>query len=145
MGCCLRDLFNIARSILVLLPSCFFSMRLVSVHVVHPYRSIDTTAGWKKLRFILSVGSDFHMTDRLARAVHAFANRCLCQLMRHCFLGRWIYQLVSESYCLVWRCRRFDYQPVHNNLSINLRLSVWTFQWIYQSISHRFYLSIYLS
>ena len=28
-----------------------FSIRLVSVNVVHPYRSIDTTATWKKLRF----------------------------------------------------------------------------------------------
>ena len=35
------------------LPSSFFSSRLVSVHVVHPYSSIDTTAAWKKLRFIL--------------------------------------------------------------------------------------------
>ena len=39
--CCLKDLFKIARSILVLLPSSFFSIRLVSVHVVHPYNSID--------------------------------------------------------------------------------------------------------
>ena len=35
----------------------FFSSRLVSVQVVHPYSSIDTTAAWKKLRFILSVRS----------------------------------------------------------------------------------------
>ena len=41
----------------------FFSIHLVSVHVVHPYSSIDTTAAWKKLRFILSVRSHFHMTD----------------------------------------------------------------------------------
>ena len=38
--------------------------------MVHPYSSIDTTAAWKKLRFILSVGSDFHMTDSLSIAVH---------------------------------------------------------------------------
>ena len=50
-------------------------MRLVTVHVVHPYSSIDTTASWKKLRFILSVRSDFHMTDSLSIAVHAFASR----------------------------------------------------------------------
>ena len=49
VGCCRQDLFKIARSILVWLPSSFFSSRFVSVHVVHPYSSIDTTATWKKL------------------------------------------------------------------------------------------------
>ena len=39
------------------MPSSFFSIRLVSVHVEHPYGSIGTTAAWKKLRFILSVRS----------------------------------------------------------------------------------------
>ena len=63
VGCCLQDLFNIARRILVQYPSSFFSMRLVSIHVVHPYSSIDMTSPWEKLRFILSVMSDFHMTD----------------------------------------------------------------------------------
>ncbi len=41
------------------------SSRLLSVQVVHPYSSIDTTAALKKLRFILSVRSDFHMIERL--------------------------------------------------------------------------------
>ena len=72
VGCCLQDFFNIARSILVQLPSSFFSIRLVSVHIVHPYSSIDSTATWKKLRFILSVRSDFHMIDSLSIAAHAF-------------------------------------------------------------------------
>ena len=75
--CCLQDLFNIARSILVQLPSSFFSSRFVSVQVVHPYISMDTTAAWKKLRFILSVMSDFHMIDSLSIAVHAFVSRVL--------------------------------------------------------------------
>ena len=64
-GCCLQDLFNIAHSILVRLLSSLFSIHLVSVHVVYPYSSSDTIAGWKKLRFILSVRFDFHMTDKL--------------------------------------------------------------------------------
>ena len=51
VGCSLHDLFNIARSILVYLASSFFSIRLVSVYVVHPYCSIDTTADWKKTAF----------------------------------------------------------------------------------------------
>ena len=40
VGCCRQDLFNIALNILVQLPSSFFSSRLVSVQVVHPYSSI---------------------------------------------------------------------------------------------------------
>ena len=63
VGCCLQELFKIARSILMLLPSSFFSILLVRVFVVHPYSTIDRTAAWKKLRFIFSVRSDFHMTD----------------------------------------------------------------------------------
>ena len=73
--CCLQELFNIGRSILAYLPPSFFSISLVSVHVVHPYSRIDTTAAWKNLPFILSVRSDFHMTDSPLIAVHAFASR----------------------------------------------------------------------
>ena len=51
--CCFQDLFNIALSILVQFPSSFFSIRFVSVHVVHPYSSMDMTTPWKKSRFIL--------------------------------------------------------------------------------------------
>ena len=51
-----------------------FSSRFVSVHVVHPYSSIDVTAAWKKLHFILSIRSDFHIIDSLLIAVHAFVN-----------------------------------------------------------------------
>ena len=53
VGCCFQDLSNIACSILMQLPSSFFSLNLVSVHVVHPYSSMDTIAAWKKLHFIL--------------------------------------------------------------------------------------------
>ena len=41
---------------------------------MHSYSSIDATAAWKKLRFILSVRSDFHIIDSLLIAVHAFVN-----------------------------------------------------------------------
>ena len=73
VGCCRQDLLSIARNILVQLPSSFFS-RLVSVQVVHPYNSIDTTAAWKKLRFILSVRSDFLMIESLSIALHTFVS-----------------------------------------------------------------------
>ena len=77
VGCCRLDLFKIARSILVKLLSSFFSSRFVSVHVVHPYSSIDTTAAWKKLHFILSVRSYFHMIDSLLIAVQDFVSHML--------------------------------------------------------------------
>ena len=44
VGCCLQDLFNIARSILAWLPSSFFSRHFVSFQVVHPYSSMEETA-----------------------------------------------------------------------------------------------------
>ena len=75
VGRCRQDLFNIARSILVLLPSSFFSSRFISVQVVHLYSSINTTTAWQKLRFILSVRSDFHMIDNLSIAFYAFVSR----------------------------------------------------------------------
>ena len=75
VGCCIQDLFKIARSSLVRFPSCFFSIRLVSVCVVHPYDRIDSTAVWKKFRFISS--DSFGLIDNLSIAVHAFASRIL--------------------------------------------------------------------
>ena len=68
MGCYFQDLFSIAYSVLVQLLSSFFSIRLFSVHVVHPYSRIDMTIAWKKLRFILLNKFDFYITDNL----------CLC-------------------------------------------------------------------
>ena len=78
--CCFQDLFNITCSILVQSPSSFFSMHFVSIHVVHPYSSIDTTAAWKKYYFILSDRSNFHIINKLLIAVHAFARRILTSL-----------------------------------------------------------------
>ena len=52
-GCCFQDLFNIAHSILVQFLSSFFSICFVSIHVVHPYSRIDTTAACKKKNYIL--------------------------------------------------------------------------------------------
>ena len=75
--CCLQVLFDTVRSILVQLPSSFLSIRLVSVHVEHPYSRIDTNAAWKKLRLILSDSSDFHLNVSLSMAVQDFASRLL--------------------------------------------------------------------
>ena len=81
LRCCHQDMFNIARNILVELPSSFFFSCSVSVQVVHPYSSIDTTAAWKKLRYILLVRSDFHMIESLSIAVHAFVSRVLMSFL----------------------------------------------------------------
>ena len=90
VGGCLQDLFNTVRSILVQFLSSFLSIRLVSVHVVHSYSSIDTNTAWKKLRFILSDRSDFHVTDSLSIVVQAFASRV------DIILGRWDAEFVQK-------------------------------------------------
>ena len=77
VGCCCQDLFRIARSILVQLPSSFFSSRFVSVHVVHPYSSIDVTAAWKKLRFILSVRSP-QTVDLPSHIIYVYTHYTRC-------------------------------------------------------------------
>ena len=47
------------------------------------------TAAWKKLRFILLVRSDFHMTNSLVIAVHAFASRVLMSVsVDECLLNK---------------------------------------------------------
>ena len=52
VGCFLQDLFIKAYRILVQLLSTFFFLRLVSVHVVHPYSSMDMTVTSKKYIYI---------------------------------------------------------------------------------------------
>ena len=101
VGYCLQALFKIARSILVQLPSSFFSSRLVSVHVVHPYRSIDTTAAWKKLCLIFSVRSDFHMTDPL--------NYCSQKLVAKSVL-HFVHTYVVRS-CVAWLKNQWGHLP----------------------------------
>ena len=49
-------------------------MHLASVHVVYPYSIMDWTTAWKKLRFILSDRSYFHITDSQTIADHALAS-----------------------------------------------------------------------
>ena len=50
------------------------------------------TAAWKKLRFILSVRSDFHIIDSLLIAVHAFVNLVLMSVS--------IYEYVYIRICM---------------------------------------------
>ena len=74
VGCCFQDLFSVAPSILVEFLLSFFYICFVSIHVVHPYSRIDTTAAWKKMCFILLDKSDFHMIDNQSIAVHTFTS-----------------------------------------------------------------------
>ena len=106
VGCCLQNLFNIVCSILVQLLFSFFSSCLVNVYVVHPYSSIETIDAWKKLRFILSVRSDFHMTDSLSKTVHAFVSHVSVSFsVDETLLPRQVNLFTSFR---VWGCHLFD-------------------------------------
>ena len=73
VGCCIQDFLDIARSILVQLTSSFFFWTLCQRPCGESYSSMDTTAAWKILRFILSDRADFNMTDNLSMPVDTFA------------------------------------------------------------------------
>ena len=82
VGYYFQDLFNIACSILVQFLFGFFSIHLVSIHVVvHLYYKIHTTAAWKKFCFILLDKSDFHMIDSLLITIHTFTRCILMSLL----------------------------------------------------------------
>ena len=55
----------------------FFSKHFVSVHVMHPYSSINTTRAWKKSCFVFLV---FHMVNKPSVPFHACATRMLTSL-----------------------------------------------------------------
>ena len=78
--CWFQDLFKTAHSIVVLCPFSLFSICFVSIHVVHPYSSIDTAIASKKSCFILSDRSDFHMIDNQSIVVYIFAQYMLTSL-----------------------------------------------------------------
>ncbi len=67
------------------------------------------TAAWKKLRFILSVRSDFHIIDSLLIAVHAFVNRfirLLLLLLYGCTtwtLTKWLEKKLDGNYTRMLR------------------------------------------
>ena len=96
--CCLQDLFNTTCSILVQLPSSFLPICLVSIHVVHPYSSIDIDHCLEKLHFILSDRSDFHNTDSLSIAVQAFDSHVLISfLLVASKVGELVHKLQSST------------------------------------------------
>ena len=72
--------YNRVYQLYIIAASSFFSIRFVSVYVVHSYSSIDTAKALKKFCFISSERSDFHMIDNLSIIVHAFVMRTLTSL-----------------------------------------------------------------
>ena len=72
VGCCCQDCSILLATFLC---NCHLAFSPVSTPVVHPYSSINMSAAWKKLHFILSVWSDFHMIESLSLAVHDFISR----------------------------------------------------------------------
>ena len=80
VGCGFQDLFITTHSILVQLSSSFFSIRFVSVHVVHPYSSMDTTADGKNcvLFYQTSLTSTFNSP---LIAVHTFTSHVLMSFL----------------------------------------------------------------
>ena len=105
----LQDLFNIVRSIIVQLLSSFLSIHLASMWCIHIAGLIRPLLG-KKLLFILSGRSDFHITDSqsMAGLPLLVAYWCHFRWMRRCFHGRWTSLQVSEDHHLVGRCHLFD-------------------------------------
>ena len=106
VGCCRQDLFKIARSILVQLPSSFFSSRFLRVHVVHPYSSTAATAATELIYFPLAVTFIFpDIFTSLARS------RYICLFfvffVLQCDLPGWErsqfgYSLYFVDYHMVW-------------------------------------------
>ena len=81
VGCCLQGLFNTPRSILVQSPLSFSPYALsASMWCIRTAILIQPLFG-KKLRFILSDKSDFHMTDSLSIAVQAFTSHVLISFL----------------------------------------------------------------
>ena len=106
VGCCLQDLFNIARSILEQFLSSFFCICLVSIHIVE----LTQLLLGRNCIFILSDDSDFNMIYNLLIVVHALV---CCILMSFSvdeilLLRDITHPLISENHLLEWRCLLFD-------------------------------------
>ena len=89
VGYCFQYLFNMASSILMKLPSSFFTVHLLSVLMVHPYSSINMNPDWKKNAFLFY---RMGLTDNVSIAVHAFGSYVLISFTGDkTLLLRWVY------------------------------------------------------
>ena len=119
------------------------------------------TAAWKKLRFISSVRSDFHMTAGLLIAVHVFASHVLMSfsvdqtlLLRQVnlfitFRGPpfsvemsplWSKHMYSVLFALAWRP-----MPLATCSRLWSRVSAWAGEFVWSAMSSVYILSPQLS
>ena len=92
--------------------STFLAKCFVSVHVVHPYSSMDTATAWMKFLFILSERSYFRMIDNLSKVIHTFATNMLTPLSAD---GTLLPRYVKLS--TNFRCLAFRVEMAHSSLN----------------------------
>ena len=117
-----------------------FFFCLVWVHVVHPYSSIDTTAAWKKLRLIISVRSEFHMTDSLSMVVHAFAFASrVSQCMKYeTFYSKFLLSGGHEKDDCIWKAGGISLLP-YSTMSNKIKLADHRRGWPKATIFNSYY------
>ena len=100
--------------------SCF-----VSLHVVHPYSSMDTATALRKTRFMLSDRLDFHIIESLSIAFHAFTKRMLTSLsVDERLLPRYMNWSTNFNGHLEWRCLLFCLERINCFISIHVESNV---------------------
>ena len=109
MGCSFQLIFRAARNMRVYVPSSADVCAFVSVQVVEPYRSTDSTTAVKKCLFMVFDRSDFHMGSSLLSADHAFPFRILISLSVDLIL---LPKYVNSVTCLILFLSRDAMFPV---------------------------------
>ena len=82
VGCCFKELLNIAHSLLMQLTSIFFSQYACSASMWCIHAVVWTRPLHVKMRFIWSDWSDHLMTDNLSIAARVFAYRAIDVVFR---------------------------------------------------------------
>ena len=123
---------------------------LVSVQVVHPYSSIDTTAAWKKLCFILSVRFDFHMIEKTVKLENWGFFERIIKSVSYGKTPKNILDSDASKDATPLRvprfCQRIDPKytdfklPLHVCLTIHL---VWWFSWYFPRVLYKTNVTIF--
>ena len=118
VGSCFQELFKTALSIFLESPPTIFSIRFVSVHVVHPYSSMDTATTRKKSRFILLDWSNFCMINSVSIEFHAF-DRC---------------SMTSFSVDEILLSRYVNWSTNYDGLSLRVEMAPFCFKLMYSAL-----------